>query len=76
MIQITIDNIYDATLPVSVYISDIYGNNKIFLGLIENSVPPSVDFYVNSPSPFDDAPIITLTLEDNNSCVISTTNLC
>lgn len=76
MIEVVVDNIYGAQLPINVFISDIYGNNKIYLGTIQNPVPPSVNFYLDYPSQFDTAPIFLVTLEDYNSCVISTTNLC
>ena len=76
MIQIVIDDISGATLPVNVFISDIYGNNKTFIGTINESVPPSKEYTIDSPSPFVPAPVFLLILEDNNSCILTTTNVC
>lgn len=76
MIQVTIDDVSGATLPINVFITDVYGNNKTFLGTITDPVPPSVEFNNTSPSVFDNTPEFILLLEDANSCVISTTNLC
>lgn len=76
MIQVTINDISGATLPVNVFITDVYGNNKTQLGVISSSVPPSVNFNTTSPSVFDNTPEFILLLEDANSCIISSTNLC
>jgi hypothetical protein len=52
--------------PISVYVSDIYGNNKSLIGVITggtaNPVPPVV--YQNPPTIFNGSPSILLTMED------------
>jgi hypothetical protein len=65
MRQITITEISGATYPVSVYISDVYGNNKSFLGLITSSVPPYINYNVEIPSIFNTAPQVMLTMVDS-----------
>lgn len=76
MIQVTIDDISGETLPINVYITDVYGNNKTLLGTITNPVPPSIEFYTSSPSVFDNSPEFIVVLEDANSCIINSTNVC
>lgn len=39
MTQVRITNISGGTSPVDVYISDVYGNNKYLIGLINSSAP-------------------------------------
>lgn len=67
MTQIRISSVSGA-VPISVYISDIYGNNSYLLGTITNTglIPPDAPFY--PPSLFDAAPQVMLTLIDNNGC--------
>jgi hypothetical protein len=65
MRQITITEISGATYPVSVYISDVYGNNKFFLGVINSSVPPYVNYNVEIPAIFNTAPQVMLTMVDS-----------
>ena len=70
MVQVRIEGISGATLPVNVYISDVYGNYNTFLGTISSAVPPTV-FYNNIiPTIFQTAPEIMLTLIDDNECTI------
>jgi hypothetical protein len=67
MTQIRIEAV-SGTTPISVYVSDIYGNNQTLIGTITNTgvIPPAARFY--PPSLFDSAPQIMLTLIDNNGC--------
>jgi hypothetical protein len=71
MTQIRITEISGGTFPISVYISDVYGNNKFLIGTInEGPVPPVVTYNSVIPSIFNTAPEIMLTLLDNNGCEI------
>lgn len=54
------------TLPIQVYASDYYGNNREFLGTIVSPVPPSVFFDLSQT--FNDTPMIKLILIDINGC--------
>lgn len=67
MTQIRISAVTGAT-PISVYVSDIYGNNQSLIGTITNTgvIPPDARFY--PPSLFNSAPQIMLTLIDSNGC--------
>jgi len=67
MTQIRIEAV-SGTTPISVYVSDVYGNNQTLIGTITNTgvIPPAARFY--PPSLFDSAPQIMLTLIDNNGC--------
>lgn len=71
MTQVRITNITGETLPVEVYISDVYGNNKYLLGLISSSVPPTITYNSIIPPIFNTAPEIRLTLIDDKNCEIS-----
>ncbi len=69
MTQIRIDMISGGTYPISVYISDIYGNYKTLLGVIDpGPVPPEVKYNTVIPSIFQTAPQIMLILTDANGC--------
>jgi hypothetical protein len=69
MNQIRIDEISGGTYPISVYISDIYGNNSFLLGTVSSGpVPPVVYFNSVIPSIFLTADQIMLTLIDDNDC--------
>jgi hypothetical protein len=71
MNQIRITEISGGTYPVSVYISDIYGNNSSLLGTVSSGpVPPVVYFNNVIPSIFLGANQIMLTLIDDNDCEI------
>lgn len=70
MVQVRIDSITGATLPVSVYISDVYGNYQTLLGTINSTVPPTVDYNSTIPSIFQTAPQIMLTLVDSDGCSV------
>lgn len=66
-----LEEISGATYPVKVYISDIYGNYSTLLGIINpGPVPPQVEYINEIPEIFNNAPIIKLTLTDNNECEI------
>ena len=66
MNQIRITNVTGST-PINIYVADIYGNNKTYVGQITGStdnIPP--DVYNYPPSLFDDAPSIMLIMVDSN----------
>ncbi len=68
---IVIEGISAVTYPVQVYISDIYGNYSTYLGNINpGPVPPQVEYTNEIPEVFKNAPIIKLTLNDDNDCEI------
>lgn len=71
MTQVRITNITGETLPVNVYISDFYGNNKYLLGIITSAVPPTVSYNSTIPQIFNTAPEIRLTLVDTKNCEVS-----
>jgi hypothetical protein len=54
------------TSPYYVYVSDVYGNNKSYVGTIGSAVPPVEYFYL--PTIFNNAPAIMLTIIDSNGC--------
>ena len=71
MNQIRINEISGGTYPISVYISDIYGNNSSLLGTISSGpVPPMVYFNSVIPSIFLGADQIILRLIDDNNCEV------
>jgi hypothetical protein len=71
MTQIIITEISGGTFPVSVFISDVYGNNETFLGSISSGpVPPKVEYNTVIPSIFSTAPEILLKLTDGNNCEV------
>lgn len=54
--------------PISVYVSDVYGNYETLLGTITGSVPPSDFLY--PPSIFNTAPAVLLKLVFGNGCEV------
>ena len=71
MTQVRITDISGGTYPISVYISDVYGNNSTLIGTITpGPVPPTVEYNTTIPSIFNTAPQILLTLVDANNCSI------
>jgi hypothetical protein len=71
MTQIRITDISGGTYPVSVFIADVYGNNRTLLGTIgAGPVPPSVQYNSVIPPIFNTAPEIMLLLVDDNDCEI------
>ena len=71
MTQIRIDEISGGTYPISVYIADVYGNNRALLGTIGTGpVPPTVYYNTVIPSIFSTAPEIMLLLVDDNDCEV------
>jgi hypothetical protein len=71
MTQITITDISGGTYPISVYIADVYGNNRYLLGTINSGpVPPTVYYNTVIPTIFNTAPEIMLLLVDDNDCEI------
>jgi hypothetical protein len=71
MNQVRITEISGGTYPISVYISDVYGNNQTLLGTISSGpVPPVVEYNTVIPSIFSTAPEIMLKLVDSNNCEV------
>ena len=70
MIQIRITEISGGTLPINVYLSDIYENNKTLLGTITSAVPPTQSYNSTIPAIFENAPEVMLTLVDANNCKV------
>jgi len=71
MNQVRITEISGGTYPISVYISDVYGNNQTLLGTISSGpVPPVVDYNTVIPSIFSTAPEIMLKMIDSNNCEV------
>jgi hypothetical protein len=71
MNQVRITEISGGTFPISVYISDVYGNNQTLLGVINSGpVPPTVTYNSVIPAIFNTAPEIMLKLTDSNECEI------
>ena len=71
MVQVRITGITGGTYPISVYISDVYGNNSTLIGSINpGPVPPTVSYNTVIPSIFSTAPEIMLTLTDSNGCSV------
>jgi hypothetical protein len=70
MVQVRLTEITGGTYPISVYISDIYGNNQFLLGTIATgtTVPPVIYYNTVIPSIFQTAPEILITLVDSNGC--------
>ena len=65
MTQIVITGVTGST-PITVYLADVYGNNRVFLGTITTGVPPTIEF---TPSAlFNNAPAVMLILVDRNGC--------
>lgn len=59
-------NSITGTPPFEVYVSDINGNNESLVGIITNSVPPTVTLDI--PNLFNNLPQIGLTIIDVNDC--------
>ena len=71
MAQITITDISGSTAyPISVYISDIYGNNQTLIGDISDEVPPIINYNTTIPPLFSTAEEVILKLIDNNGCEV------
>lgn len=65
MREIRVTEISGATYPVSVYISDIFGNNLMLLGVIDSPVPPVVTYNIENNSIFNTAPQILISIIDD-----------
>lgn len=77
MNQVVIEGISGVTYPVNVFISDIYGNYNTLLGVINpGPVPPQVEYVNQIPAVFKTAPIIKITLIDDNECEIYSDLVC
>ena len=59
-------NSITGTPPFEVYVSDINGNNQSLVGIILNSVPPTVTLDI--PDLFNNVPQIGLSITDANGC--------
>ena len=71
MTQVRIDEISGGTYPISVYIADVYGNNRSLLGVISTGpVPPTVYYNTVIPTIFNTAPEIMLLLVVDNDCEV------
>jgi hypothetical protein len=70
MIQIRITEISGGTLPINVFLADVYGNNKTLLGVINSTVPPTQTYNSTIPSIFETAPEVMLLLTDANGCEV------
>lgn len=72
MRQVRITEISGGTYPISVIISDIYGNNAFTLGTITSgdAPPPTLSYNTTIPAIFQTAPQIMLTLVDDNGCQV------
>ena len=71
MTQIRITEISGGTYPISVYVSDVYGNNQTLLGIIGvGPVPPVVEYNTVMPPIFSTAPEIMLKMIDSNDCEV------
>ena len=70
MVQVRLTEITGGTYPISVYLSDIYGNNQTLLGTIASgtTVPPIIYYNTVIPAIFQTAPEIMLKLVDANGC--------
>jgi len=70
MVQVRLTEISGGTYPISVYLSDIYGNNQTLLGTISigTTVPPTIYYNTVIPAIFQTAPEIMLKLVDANGC--------
>lgn len=71
MVQVRLDFISGASYPVSVYIADVYGNNKSLLGTISTGpVPPQINYNSVIPPIFQTAPQIMVIVEDSEGCSV------
>lgn len=76
MIQITLEDISGYTLPVEVYISDIYENNVELLGFINNISELPIEYILNTSSIFINIPQFKIILKDSENCEKISTNTC
>ena len=67
MRQIIVTEILGATYPITVYLSDVYGNNLILLGTIISPIPSVVTYTIQNDSIFNTAPKVLLTMVDSNN---------
>jgi hypothetical protein len=65
--RIEITSITGST-PISVYVSDAFGNYETLIGVIGTSVPPAQ--YLYPPSIFNTAPAVLLKLVFANGCEV------
>lgn len=76
MIQITLEDISGSTLPIDVYISDIYNNNVELLGTIISLSELPVEYIISSTSIFINSPQFKIILRDSVNCEKTLTNTC
>lgn len=70
MKQVVVREISGGTSPINVFISDINGNNETFLGIINGTVPPEIEFNTVIPAIFQTANEILLKMVDDNGCQV------
>jgi hypothetical protein len=69
MIQVRIEAISGCTYPMSVYVSNIFGNYETLIGTINpGPVPPSESFSSTIPEIFDTAPEIMVKVVSSEGC--------
>lgn len=68
--QVVVTEISGGTYPISIYISDIYGNNQTLLSVITSGPVPPIINYTSIPSIFMTAPEILLKMVDVNNCEV------
>lgn len=66
MSTIQLNGVTGATLPYSVYICDVYGNNCVLAGTINTTIPPYITFYL--PPQFNTAPALGIKIVDSIGC--------
>ena len=54
------------TPPYQFYVSDVYGNNKTYLGDFSGTIPPTQ--YFNLPTIFSTSENVMLTIVDGSGC--------
>jgi hypothetical protein len=76
--QIVVTEISGSTAnPISVYISDVYGNNQSLIAVINSGpVPPIISYTSVIPTAFNTAPQVVLTMTDSDECEIFKTLQC
>jgi hypothetical protein len=69
MIQVRIESISGCTYPMSVYVSNIFGNYETLIGIINpGPVPPPQSFSSTIPEIFDTAPEIMVKVISSEGC--------
>lgn len=66
MVQVGFESISGGTLPINLYACDVYQNQCVLFGIIDDTVPPIVNFTL--PQEFDNVPAIGILLVDSEGC--------